>query len=107
MATYQELKAQAEKLMQQAEEMRTAERADALKDVQQKIATYDLSAQELGFAFGPSRKSAGAKRSAGTRPAVAAKFKGPNGESWSGRGRQPKWIVSALAAGKKMEDFRV
>ncbi|MDO5687646.1 MAG: H-NS histone family protein [Neisseria sp.] len=27
------------------------------------------------------------------------------GESWSGRGRQPFWVVDALKAGKKLEDF--
>ena len=34
------------------------------------------------------------------------KYRNPaTGETWSGRGLQPKWVVAALASGKKLEDF--
>jgi DNA-binding protein H-NS len=26
---------------------------------------------------------------------------------WSGRGKQPRWLVSALKAGGKIEDFKI
>ncbi|MEO6783436.1 MAG: H-NS family nucleoid-associated regulatory protein, partial [Bradyrhizobium sp.] len=28
-------------------------------------------------------------------------------ETWSGRGKKPRWLVSALKAGSKIEDFRI
>jgi DNA-binding protein H-NS len=28
-------------------------------------------------------------------------------ETWSGRGKQPRWLVSALKAGGSIEDFRI
>jgi len=28
-------------------------------------------------------------------------------ETWSGRGKQPRWLVSALKAGGRIEDFRI
>lgn len=28
-------------------------------------------------------------------------------ETWSGRGKQPRWLLSALAAGGKIEDFEI
>lgn len=28
-------------------------------------------------------------------------------ETWSGRGKQPRWLVSALKAGSKIEDFEI
>ena len=28
-------------------------------------------------------------------------------KTWTGRGRQPKWIVEALANGKTLDDFRI
>ena len=28
-------------------------------------------------------------------------------ETWSGRGRQPRWLVSALKAGRKIDDFEI
>lgn len=30
-----------------------------------------------------------------------------NGETWTGRGRKPTWLVEALAAGRNIEDFAI
>jgi DNA-binding protein H-NS len=39
---------------------------------------------------------------------VAPKYRNPQtGETWSGRGLQPNWLKSALAAGHKIEEFSV
>jgi DNA-binding protein H-NS len=39
---------------------------------------------------------------------VVAKYRNKEtGESWSGRGLQPKWLRAALAAGKRLDDFTV
>jgi DNA-binding protein H-NS len=38
---------------------------------------------------------------------VAAKFRGPNGETWSGRGLTPKWLASLVAQGHSKESFAV
>lgn len=40
---------------------------------------------------------------------VAAKFANPSApqETWSGRGRQPRWLVAKLKAGAKLDDFRL
>jgi DNA-binding protein H-NS len=37
-----------------------------------------------------------------------ARFRNPADESqtWTGRGRQPKWIAEALAGGKSLDDFK-
>ncbi len=106
MATYLELKQQAEKLMAEAEAMRQKEIADAIADVKEKIRVYGLTAADIGFAQGGPgrRKSAPATK----KPASPVKYRGPNGETWSGgRGRKPQWVVDALAQGKKLEDFAV
>ncbi|TAK95212.1 MAG: H-NS histone family protein, partial [Aquabacterium sp.] len=29
------------------------------------------------------------------------------GETWTGRGLQPKWVQAAVASGKKLEDFAI
>jgi DNA-binding protein H-NS len=31
----------------------------------------------------------------------------PSGETWAGREARPKWLVSAMKKGKKMEDFLI
>jgi DNA-binding protein H-NS len=40
-------------------------------------------------------------------PRVLPKYQNPSvpTETWSGRGKQPRWLVSALEAGGKIEDY--
>ena len=42
-------------------------------------------------------------------PRVFPKYQNPSipSETWSGRGKQPRWLVSALKAGGNIEDFRI
>ena len=51
-------------------------------------------------------------RSAPTRhPAkgvsVPAKYRGPNGETWSGRGLTPRWLVALEKGGKKRDSYLI
>ncbi len=42
------------------------------------------------------------------RSFVAPKYRDSStGETWTGRGKQPKWLSAALECGKKLEDFRI
>lgn len=39
---------------------------------------------------------------------VAVKFRNAStGETWTGRGMQPRWLRAALEAGAKLDEFRV
>ena len=40
---------------------------------------------------------------------VAPKYRNPSNpsETWAGRGQQPKWMSSQIAAGRKIEDFLI
>ena len=102
MATYLELKQKAEKLMAEAEEMRQKEISDVIADIREKMKAYGLTPQDIGFGgTGRIRKPGGAA-------GKTVKYRGPNGETWSGgRGRKPKWVQDALKSGKKIEDFAV
>lgn len=42
-------------------------------------------------------------------PKVLPKYFNPSAptETWSGRGKQPRWLVAALQAGHKLEDFLI
>ena len=44
-----------------------------------------------------------------TRKKVEPRYRNPDNpnETWTGRGREPRWLVAALAAGKKLEDFLI
>ncbi|HWI83112.1 H-NS histone family protein [Ramlibacter sp.] len=102
MATYVELMERAQKLMAEAEQVRQKEISDVIAEIRQKMEAYGLTVQDLGGGA-PARKRAGGSRSKG-----AVKYRGPNGETWSGgRGRKPRWVQEALKAGKNIEDFAV
>lgn len=93
MASYQELKAQAEALLAQAEEARQAELQEVLNEVRSKVREYGLTPEQV---FG--RKRAARKQVA---TASEVKYQDPKtGKTWSGRGREPSWIK-----GKKRERF--
>jgi len=97
MASYKELVAQAEKLMRQAEAARKAEIATAVAEIKAKMAEYAITLADLGG--GKAAKS---------RKTVAAKYRNPaNNETWSGRGRVPRWLVALEGAGRKREEFAV
>lgn len=91
-----------DELRRRAEELRDEERSGILETVRQQIRDYALTAAELGFERGG--KTAG-KRGAKAAPG-AARYFGPEGQTWSGgRGRKPRWITDALAEGKTLADF--
>lgn len=42
-------------------------------------------------------------------PQVVPKYKNPAqpSETWTGRGKQPRWLTAQLRSGKKLDDFRI
>lgn len=98
MPSYSELVNQAQALMAKAEEVRQQEIASVIADIKAKMKEFGISLSDLG---GGSRKSGGKSKS-------AAKYRGPNGETWSGGpGRRPGWVRELTAAGKSIEDYRI
>ena len=41
-------------------------------------------------------------------PRVLPKYRNPQtSETWSGRGKRPRWLVAAMKSGHKIEEFRI
>jgi DNA-binding protein H-NS len=42
-------------------------------------------------------------------PKVSAKYRNSNnhGQTWTGRGRQPRWLAAEIRSGKKLTDFLI
>jgi DNA-binding protein H-NS len=38
---------------------------------------------------------------------VAPKYRGPEGETWAGRGARPRWLTALLKRGRKIEEFAI
>lgn len=69
------------------------------------LAHLEEFAKSKGFTLAELTGTAVTRKRA---PAVA-KYANPadHSDTWSGRGRKPRWFVAALAAGKRPEDLTV
>ncbi|MFP5411249.1 MAG: H-NS family nucleoid-associated regulatory protein, partial [Gammaproteobacteria bacterium] len=90
--------AQAEALLKQAEVARRAEIAGVVAEIRARMKEYGITLADL---------KGGAKK-AKPRGAVAARYRNPaTGDSWSGRGRAPKWLADEEAKGRSRDEFLV
>jgi len=87
MHTYRQLTAQLEKLNREVARVRQQESARVIAEIRQKIAEYEITAEELGFS---GKRTAGHKNKAVLPPRYRNQ---KTGETWSGRGREPAWIA--------------
>jgi DNA-binding protein H-NS len=95
-----ELLAQKAHLEQQIAQAQREERGAAIAQVKALMAEHGLTAADL-TSRGPKKAVSGGGK-------VAAKYVNKaTGETWSGRGLQPRWLKAALSAGKKLADFAV
>jgi len=95
MATYQELVAQKTALDARIEEVRRLEVSVAVAQVKRLVGEYGLTASDCGFGVKP--KKSGGK--------VPVKYRGQNGETWTGRGRAPAWVLAHESAGNSRESL--
>lgn len=92
MKTYQAVKAEIKKLEAKAEALRKTELKSIIAQVRKTIAEFGLTAADLGLG-----RAAAKGRGAGRRAAKGvAKYRDPKtGQTWTGHGRPPAWIVAA------------
>lgn len=113
MANLIDIHAQIESLRKQAEAIRTKEFAATVAEIREKMAAFGITVKDLQAPAkgGRKTKSAGKaktkKTASRTGSKVAAKYKGPNGETWSGRGLTPKWLTTLVGEGRSKEEFAV
>lgn len=117
-----DIQGQIEKLQKQASEIRAREFDNTIQEILAKMQAYGITVKDLQVHKGrrlkvkekiktgaPVRRvqrvtSSNAKKN--SRP-VAAKYRGPNGETWSGRGLMPRWLSALVAQGKSKESFAI
>jgi DNA-binding protein H-NS len=102
--TYHELQRQIAVLQQQADAERKIGKVQAIAQVKGAIDLYGLTPSDLFGARAATRRDAGLDARATTRRAA---YSDGRGGHWGGRGKQPAWLRCALAAGAKLEDFKI
>lgn len=98
--SYAELKAMAPMVAMKIAEREKAER-DAVKA--ELAALAKSKGFEIADLFGDAPKAAKQRKS------VPPKYRNPTdaSQTWTGRGRKPKWIEEALASGGTLDDFLI
>jgi DNA-binding protein H-NS len=109
-----DLQSQIAHLQKQAEEIRAKEFEATVVEIRQKMSAFGITIKDLQSLKTKSKtgrkpkvaadKPAKAKKATA---AVAAKYRGPNGETWSGRGLTPKWLTSLVAQGNAKEQYLI
>jgi len=107
--TYADIQKEINALQKTAETLRQKEIAGVIDRIKVAIATYGLSAADLGLgATGKAAvktKRAKVAKAPRKKTASVVRYRDDAGHSWTGRGRRPGWFVAALAAGKKAEEL--
>lgn len=98
------IRAQIRKLQEQAKALEDA-REVGIKAAAQVIAQYGLSLADLKQAMGVGGRRG--RRSPLAGRALPAKYRDDKGNTWTGRGRPPLWLVAAEKAGRKRESFLI
>lgn len=107
---------QIERLQRQQAALMKKERAPIIKQIVGEMRELNISPEDIADAFG---QRPGAGRSQHTSPAKSAakskagklvppKYKNPQtGETWTGRGRTPRWLSELEADGASRDDFLI
>ncbi len=113
-----DIQSQIEKLQKQANEIKAKEFHGTVQEILAKMQAFGITVKDLQ-SVKPAKAGKGgrgkskaspvspAKAAKKTATPVAAKYRGPNGETWSGRGLTPKWLAALIAQGQSKESFAI
>ena len=88
------------------EKKKEGARAALLDEMTSKAAALGLSLDGLlGSKKSPRTNVRQVRSDRGSK--LGAKYRSPNGEEWTGRGRKPLWLTKFEEQGKKREEFLV
>lgn len=99
MKTIKQLNDEISKLIKERDDAIAVEKADAIKEIKEKISTYSLVVDDIF----PSKPSVSKK------PTAEKTIKYRDGENtWSGgRGRKPLWVQAIIEAGEDIEKYKI
>ena len=110
-----EIQNQIGKLQKQADDIKARDFDNTVQEILAKMQAFGITVKDLipRKRSGAKAKAKAVSRTRGGRAAkktsnpVAAKFRGPEGQTWSGRGLMPRWLTALVAQGQPRENFAV
>lgn len=95
-----EIEEQMKKLQAEADEIKRQKVSAAIDQINALISQHGIKLEDLEISAKKTSKILKVK--------AKAKYRDPNSDdTWSGRGRKPKWMVDQMKEGKKMDDFLI
>jgi DNA-binding protein H-NS len=101
MSSLIDIQKQIAELQAQAAEIKAREFNEKVTMIKEAMVTYGITVGDLQGKANKASKGTAAK-SVNSAP---VKYRGPNGESWSGRGLAPKWLARLIAEGHAKDEY--
>ena len=103
-----ELEAIQKKVNREIEKRRSKAQEEGLRKIKLIVDEYGLTSNELK-GISSTERSAARKKVAKTRGPVAPKYRDPSNaeNTWTGRGRKPKWVEAFLNSGGRLEQITI
>ncbi|MDS1057940.1 H-NS histone family protein [Acinetobacter baumannii] len=94
------------RLQEEAEALIASKKDQAIEDAYNQIIEI---AENVGFSVEQLLEFGAQKRKKTTRKSVEPHYRNKNNaeETWTGRGKQPRWLVAEIEKGAKLEDFLI
>jgi len=113
MKKYNQIVKEIAKLEKQAEKARRDEIKSVVQQIKKLMSQHGITVADL--AGGAGRKASAGKvaatkktrASAGKKVAPKYRSKTDASQTWTGRGRQPRWVVDWIASGKRLDDLAI
>jgi DNA-binding protein H-NS len=94
------------RLQEQAEALIASKKDEAIDDAYQQIIAI---ADKVGLSIEQILEYGASKRKKTVRKAVEPRYRSKANpeDTWTGRGKQPRWLVAELDGGATLEDFLI
>ncbi|MGB6103513.1 MAG: H-NS histone family protein [Pusillimonas sp.] len=111
-ALKQKIEKEIQKLQKQAQALQVKQRGPVITSIIRSMREYDITPDDIAAAYNKKTGGTRARKTTAAAPAakrsVPVKYRHPQtGETWTGRGKAPRWISNAEAEGKSRNDFLI
>lgn len=100
MSNLTDIQKQITELQAQVQAIKTSEFNEKLAMIKEIMTTYGITIEHLQNQFDKAGKTK-------SKTPAPAKFTGPNGESWTGRGLMPRWLKALVDEGHAKEEYLI
>ena len=98
------------KLQKRMHSLQSKQRRPVMMSIVRSMREYDITPEEIVAAFSQrsTRRAPAAKTASAPKRVIAPKYRHPEtGATWTGRGKAPRWVSDAEAAGTPRTSFLI